>query len=71
MVLIFALTAAVLAVHRNDSCDPAILQDVAPPYDGELMPPNITQKARTIIWQITKYVDAYNTALNEKHIGYF
>lgn len=70
--IFFALGALYLALTRNYNCNPGALQDVAPPYNGELLPQSVVLKERVYNWgiQFTKLVDVYDAA-DSRHIGYF
>ena len=59
-----------IGVTRNLYCDPDVLQNIRPPFDGQLMPANITLVERKyLLIQFTKLVDVYDAT--HAHIGYF
>ena len=59
-----------IGVTRNLYCDAEALQNIQPPFDGQLMPANITLVERKyLLIQFTKLVDVYDASQN--HVGYF
>lgn len=70
--IFFAVGAFYLALTRNYNCNPGALQNVVPPYNGELLPASVVLKERVYNWgiQFTKLVDVYD-GIDSRHIGYF
>lgn len=59
-----------IGVTRNLHCDPDILRNIDPPYEGQLLPANFTLVERKyLLIQFTKLVDVYDA--ERRHVGYF
>mmetsp|Transcript_8105 Transcript_8105/g.18964 ORF Transcript_8105/g.18964 Transcript_8105/m.18964 type:complete len:310 (+) Transcript_8105:113-1042(+) len=59
-----------IGVTRNLYCNPYALENVEPPFGGQLMPENVTLVERKyLLIQFTKLVDVYDAS--QTHIGYF
>ena len=65
-----ATTIFFVALGRNYNCRPEALAGVTPPFDGQLIPSNVTLVERRGWFQLSKLVDVYD-ANDNSHLGYF
>lgn len=68
----FLIGAITLALNRNYSCSLGDIEGIPPPYDGNLLPRNVTMvEYWNQGWQFTKQIDVFDPNLGNKKIGQF
>eukprot|EP00439_Symbiodinium_sp_Y106_P071859 s172_g13.t1 len=67
--VVLTLAVVLLALDRNSKCDPEDLQNVDPPYDGNLLPFRFILAERKQYIKLSKLIDVYDE--NWVKVGYF
>jgi len=70
LALVVALAIFFVALGRNYNCNPEALAGITPPFDGHLIPSNVTLIERRGWFQLSKLIDVYD-ATSDAHLGYF